>query len=236
MEIRNVRIYQWHVFPLAVRWRLASKWRRSRAASSADCSLNSATDGATDRRQPSARRRDRAGRCRSLAACLRTTRPPTSGLVSAQYPEDGLMYHGPGSAVSDRRCLSIRRRLGTDYVAPTLQNLLETRGGEGWIVPISVLDACVVACGGFLFMHFGGMIEVPYEFERLRIARLPRSGRGVHHPDVLPRARREVQPLRLHALYGEGDEPLLRLTDIELFASVGGVSVERVRTNYASLA
>ncbi len=39
-----------------------------------------------------------------------------------------------------------------------------------------MLDACVVTCGSFVFVQFGGALEVPYRFDRLRFGRPPREG------------------------------------------------------------
>ncbi len=144
----------------------------------------------------------------SPLVCDPPGRPPL-GWFPHQYPEDGLMYHGRG----------LRYLTGCAYqydggwgqiTAPDLAELAGERGGNGWTVPISVLDACVVACGGYLFMQFGGVIEVPYEFERLRIARLPRAGEACIIR-LFFRERGEKYSRFDFTLFGEGDEPLLQV-------------------------
>jgi hypothetical protein len=124
-------------------------------------------------------------------------------------PGEGMLYHGP----------PLRRLTECSYqydggwgkiVAPALAELAGPRKPEGWILPVAVLDACVVACGSFVFFQFGGRLEVPHRFARLRVARLPRQG--------------ETCILRLHflgregrhsrfdfTLYGEDETPILQV-------------------------
>jgi hypothetical protein len=135
-------------------------------------------------------------------------RPPL-GWFPHQYPDDGLLYHGRGL-----RCLTA---CAYQYdggwgqiVAPELSELAGNRGGEGWLLPIAVLDACVVACGSFLFLQFGGIVEVPYEFERLRIARLPRPGEQCI-VRLFFRERGERNSRFDFTLFGDEDEPLLQV-------------------------
>jgi acyl transferase domain-containing protein/short-subunit dehydrogenase len=100
---------------------------------------------------------------------------PFMGWIPHQYAEDGLLYHG-----SPLRCL---KEFWYQYdggwgkiVVPPTAELAGSRPAEGWINSVAVLDACVVTCGSFVFVQFGGSLEVPYRFDRLRFGRPPREG------------------------------------------------------------
>jgi acyl transferase domain-containing protein/NAD(P)-dependent dehydrogenase (short-subunit alcohol dehydrogenase family) len=100
---------------------------------------------------------------------------PALGWFDCQYPENALLYHG-----SPLRCL---KHFGCQYdgafakiVASSPAELAGPRPGEGWLLPLAVLDACVYACGNFAFIQFAGALEVPYGFDRLTLARMPREG------------------------------------------------------------
>ena len=134
---------------------------------------------------------------------------PPLGWFPHAYPDDGLLYHGP-----PLRCL---KACAYQYdggwgqiVAPTLAELAGPRGEVGWITPLAVMDACVVACGSFLFLQFGGVLEVPYEFHRVRIAEMPRAGETC----VLRlffRERDERHSRFDFTLFGEDERPLVQV-------------------------
>ncbi|REK19632.1 MAG: hypothetical protein DWQ37_00140 [Planctomycetota bacterium] len=135
-------------------------------------------------------------------------RPPLGWFPHA-YPDEGLLYHG-----QPLRCL---KECAYQYdggwgkiVAPSLAELAGPRGEAGWMTPPAVLDACVVACGSFLFLQFGGVLEVPYEFERLRVARMPRAGETCIIR-LFFRERGERHSRFDFTLYGEDDQPLLQV-------------------------
>jgi hypothetical protein len=73
---------------------------------------------------------------------------------------------------------------------------------------MAVLDACEVACGSFLYLQFGGAIEVPYEFERLRWSRSPRPGENCL-VQMRFRGRKDRHSLFDFTLYGEDNRPIL---------------------------
>ncbi len=102
------------------------------------------------------------------------TQPPL-GWYPSKYADDQLMFHGP-----KLRCL---KECFYQYdggwgkiVATSPSELAGTRSADGWILPMAVLDACVVVCGSFAFLQFGGAVEVPHQFDRLRWVRQPRAG------------------------------------------------------------
>jgi hypothetical protein len=134
---------------------------------------------------------------------------PPLGWFPHEYPDQGLLYHGP-----PLRCL---KKCAYQYdggwgqiVAPPLAELAGRRCVDGWVLPTAVLDACVVACGSFLYLMFGGVVEVPYEFGRLRWARLPKPGETCV-VRVWFRERGERHSRFDFTLFGEGDEPLVQV-------------------------
>jgi NAD(P)-dependent dehydrogenase (short-subunit alcohol dehydrogenase family) len=100
---------------------------------------------------------------------------PFMGWIPHRYAEDGLLYHG-----EPLRCL---KEFWYQYdggwgkiVVPPAAEWTGTRPTQGWISSVPMLDACVVTCGSFVFVQFGGALEVPYRFDRLRFGRPPREG------------------------------------------------------------
>ena len=75
--------------------------------------------------------------------------------------------------------------------------------------------------GGFLFLMFGGVVEVPYEFERLRIARLPKAGENCV-VRVLFRGRDERHSRLDFTLFGDADEPLVQVDGYRTVRVGGG--------------
>jgi hypothetical protein len=91
------------------------------------------------------------------------------------YPNEGLLVHGqPLRTV--RECYFQYDGAWSRIVVPPAGELAGPRGAEGWILPLAVLDGCVVTCGSFVWVQFGGALEVPYGFDRLRLGREPRPG------------------------------------------------------------
>jgi len=99
---------------------------------------------------------------------------PPQGWYDYRYPDEGLIVHG-----SPLRCLA---QCTYQYdggwgciVAPPAAGPAGSRRAESWIVPIAVLDACLVACGSWAYMQFG-RLELPFGFDRLTPVRAPRAG------------------------------------------------------------
>jgi hypothetical protein len=104
-----------------------------------------------------------------------TLNEPPLGWIDYRYVDEGLLVHG-----MPLRCL---KHYASDHeggwgriVAPPLAELAGPRGSRGWIFPVAVLDACVVACGTWVWWQFGGRLEVPYGFDRLSMLAHPREG------------------------------------------------------------
>ena len=93
------------------------------------------------------------------------TEPPL-GWHSFQYAEEALLYHGP--AFRQLREFSCQYDGGWGRITvPSAKELAGGRASDGWILPLAVLDACLVCCGTFVFLQFGGQVEVPQGFGRL---------------------------------------------------------------------
>ena len=141
------------------------------------------------------------------------------GWFPHDYPDEGLLYHGPSL-----RCLK-----GCAYqydggwgriVAPPLADLAGPRGAAGWVLPAAVLDACLVTCSTFVFIQFGGVIEVPYGFDRLRLSRMPREGEELI-TRVYFRERGERHSRFDFTVYGDDDQPLIQAVNYRTIR-VGG--------------
>jgi hypothetical protein len=105
-------------------------------------------------------------------------------------------------------------------IAANAAELAGPRGGAGWVLPAAVLDACVVACGSFLYLQFGGVVEVPYAFERLRWTRMPRAGEDCVIR-LFFRERDDRHSRFDFTLFGQNDEPLVQAVDYRTIR-VGG--------------
>jgi len=100
---------------------------------------------------------------------------PPLGWFQYQYVDNGLIYHGESLRCFRECCFQYEGGWGK-VVAPALAELAGWRASEGWIFTPAVMDACVVACGGWIWMQFGGRLEVPHGFRKLRIGRQPCEG------------------------------------------------------------
>ena len=90
------------------------------------------------------------------------TEPPL-GWHSFQYAEEALLYHGP--VFRQLREFSCQYDGGWGRITvPSVKELAGDRAADGWILPLAVLDACLVCCGTFVFLQFGGQVEVPQGF------------------------------------------------------------------------
>jgi acyl transferase domain-containing protein/short-subunit dehydrogenase len=132
---------------------------------------------------------------------------PPLGWYPYAYSDNLLLFHGP-----PLRCL---KEVGYIYeggwgkiVAPATDELAGPRSKDGWLLPMAVLDACEVACGSFLYLQFGGAVEVPYEFERLRWSRAPRPGESCLVV-MRFRGRKDRHSLFDFTLYGDDSQPIL---------------------------
>ncbi len=140
----------------------------------------------------------------------------------SRYREDDLLHHGPSL-----RCLKAyahQQGIGWGKIlAPAMAELAGSRPASGWIIPAAVLDACLVACGHYLFLEFPGGVELPKRFDRLRLGRLPREGETCLVRLQL-RERTDGHSRFDFTLFGEDDEVLLRAEGYETVMVSQGAS------------
>ena len=133
---------------------------------------------------------------------------PPIGWAAHDYPDDGLLYHGPALRAM-KECSFLHSGGFGAIIAPPLAELAGKRGADGWIYPVSVLDACVVGCGSFCWIQFGGRLEVPHGFDSLCLIRQPRTGERL--VQRLHYLGTEGRHSRFNfTLFGEDREPILQ--------------------------
>ena len=137
-----------------------------------------------------------------------------------QYQENGLLYHG-----APLRCL---KQWAFQYdggwgqiVAPSLAELAGPRPASGWILPPAVLDACLYACGSFVFVQFGGQVEAPQGLERLVWTRQPKAGENCILRFYF-RGRDQRHSRFDFTLFGEDQRPLLQANGFRMVRIVSG--------------
>ncbi len=133
---------------------------------------------------------------------------PPIGWQPHAYPDDSLLYHGDALR-SMKHCSFFYSGGFGAIVAPPVEELAEGRAAEGWIYPVSVLDACVVGCGSFCWIQFGGRLEVPHGFDSLCLVRQPRAGEQL--VQRLHYLGTEGRHSRFNfTLFGDDREPILQ--------------------------
>ncbi len=98
---------------------------------------------------------------------------PPLGWLPYRYMDDAPIYHGPPLR-GLKQCAFQHNDGWGRIVCGAPAELVGARPVAGWILPSAALDACLVACGAFVFLQLGGSVEVPHGFDRLRWARMPR--------------------------------------------------------------
>ncbi len=100
---------------------------------------------------------------------------PLFGWMPFVYPDSAGLYHGPSL-----RCLkqfSFRHRDGwAQLTAPASNHFASTQQRGTWVLPSSLLDGCLVACGTFSYTMLGQRLEIPQGMGYLRFGRQPRPG------------------------------------------------------------
>jgi len=139
------------------------------------------------------------------------------------YQEEAAMRHGP--TFRSLNGLFFDRSGGWGRLTAFDPNIVAApRGASGWTVPIALLDGCIVGCAVYSHIMCGKRVEVPLQFERLRIAAQPRSGEKCTMRLFFRRqdARETVYDF---ILYGADARPLLAIDGLHL-----AVLAERGRT------
>ena len=100
---------------------------------------------------------------------------PAWGWTPFVYPEGGDIYHGP-----TLRCFqdfAFRHADGWARLVAPANNIWKSAAHPGdWILPCSLLDACLVACGTFAYSMTGLRLEIPQGLGRVRLGRRPHAG------------------------------------------------------------
>lgn len=124
------------------------------------------------------------------------------------------MYHGPPFRSLEAFAFQYDGGWGK-LVARPLAAWAGPRPRTGWVLPAALLDGCLVACGAFVYFQFGGRLEVPQGFARIRLGRSPRQGETC-----------------VQRFYFRGQEGRHSRFDFALFGSHGDVilAVEDYRT------
>jgi NAD(P)-dependent dehydrogenase (short-subunit alcohol dehydrogenase family) len=145
---------------------------------------------------------------------------PPLGWVANQYAENGLLYHGAPFRWLKQWAFQYDGGWG-QIVAPSLADLAGPRPAAGWILPPAVLDACLYACGGFVFVQFGGQVEAPHGMERLVWTRQPKEGETCILRFFF-RGRDQHYSRYDFTLFGEDQRPLLQATGFRMVRVVPG--------------
>lgn len=110
---------------------------------------------------------------------LSSNRSPLGRLSTWSTPlyadREAILHHGPTLRNLPR--ISLRSDGGQgEIVAPPLHDLTGRRQGTRWILPSAALDACLMACGIFVWRKVTRSITIPAGMRRLQLVRLPRPG------------------------------------------------------------
>ncbi|QDU40500.1 Phthiocerol/phenolphthiocerol synthesis polyketide synthase type I PpsA [Maioricimonas rarisocia] len=123
------------------------------------------------------------------------------------WSEENRIYHG-----DIFRCLEevIYQRdggWGRIYAADPAQ-LFGDREGDLVYTPAATLDSCLVTCGADAFIMLGGRQEMPMEFERMQMFRMPASDEQCM-VRIFCRAQEPRHTMYDFTLYGEDGTPIL---------------------------
>ncbi|MFM1997214.1 MAG: Phthiocerol/phenolphthiocerol synthesis polyketide synthase type PpsA, partial [Planctomycetota bacterium] len=91
------------------------------------------------------------------------------------YQEDAPLRHGPSFRTLDGLFLDRSGGWGR-LVSQHGDGVALPRGSKGWTVPVGLLDGCIVACAVYSYILCGRRVEIPVQFERLRVCSQARGG------------------------------------------------------------
>jgi len=91
------------------------------------------------------------------------------------YQEDAPLRHGPSFRTLDGLFLDRSGGWGR-LVSQHGDGVALPRGSKGWTVPVGLLDGCIVACAVYSYILCGRRVEIPVQFERLRVPSQARGG------------------------------------------------------------
>jgi hypothetical protein len=88
---------------------------------------------------------------------------------------EAILHHGPALCNLPKIFLDEAGGWG-EVVAPPLCDLAHDRPGNRWVLPPAALDACLMACGIYIWVNCDRRIAIPAGIRSLRLGRLPRTG------------------------------------------------------------
>jgi acyl transferase domain-containing protein/NAD(P)-dependent dehydrogenase (short-subunit alcohol dehydrogenase family) len=100
---------------------------------------------------------------------------PPFGWFPMEYRKDAHVFHGPRFRGLKGLFCQRDGGFGRIVVQPAAE-LAGQRGGQGWVVPPGMLDACLVGCGAYTYWMFEKRSEIPHSFRLLELHRPPREG------------------------------------------------------------
>ena len=92
-----------------------------------------------------------------------------------EYPDSIAIYHGPVFRRLRQMSVMDESAWGR-IVAPELQEIFGNRPGRRLFVPCAVLDACLFACGIYLWAKDSGGVALPEGIGKLRLGRPAQAG------------------------------------------------------------
>ena len=103
--------------------------------------------------------------------------PPRPGdWFDIAYPPAGApMFHGSPLRLLARASVNETTAMGEIHL-PRVNNLVGRRDVGGWLTPSAAIDACLYACGVYVWVYAGQAIAVPQGLSELRFGRPGRPG------------------------------------------------------------
>jgi acyl transferase domain-containing protein/NAD(P)-dependent dehydrogenase (short-subunit alcohol dehydrogenase family) len=103
--------------------------------------------------------------------------PPRPGdwFDIAYPPAGGAMFHGSPLRLLRRASVNETTAMGEIHL-PRKNDLVGRRDAGGWLTPSAAIDACLYACGVYVWVYAGQAIAVPQGLRELRFGRPGRPG------------------------------------------------------------
>jgi acyl transferase domain-containing protein/NAD(P)-dependent dehydrogenase (short-subunit alcohol dehydrogenase family) len=103
--------------------------------------------------------------------------PPRPGdWFDIAYPPAGApMFHGSPLRLLRRASINETTAMG-EILLPRTNDLVGRRDASGWLTPSAAIDACLYACGVYVWVYAGHAIAVPQGLSELRFGRPGRPG------------------------------------------------------------
>ncbi|MFG0334773.1 MAG: polyketide synthase dehydratase domain-containing protein, partial [Maioricimonas sp. JB049] len=123
------------------------------------------------------------------------------------WSEDNRIWHGDAFRCLEEVIYQRDGGWGRIYAAD-LAEVFGERKGDLIYTPAATLDSCLVTCGADAFIMLGGRQEMPLEFNRMRMFRMPASDEKCM-VRIFCRAQEPRHTVYDFTLYGEDGTPIL---------------------------